>query len=84
MNKFELIKQMDTDQVAHFICYQHQECDFCPVRRLCSNGVNGWGVFLRRHATNTDRIAAGMPTEYTVEEMAELTSGSLVIREEEK
>lgn len=63
MNKFDLIKQMNVNQAAHYFCYLHVDCDKCPQYHRCHKDHNGWLAYLSREATNGDRCAAGMEIE---------------------
>ena len=61
MNKFDLIKQMNIEQAATYLCYLHDDCDKCPQTHRCWEKHNGWLAYLSREATNMDRGAVGLP-----------------------
>ena len=59
MTRFEYIKTLDPKQLAHYLCYQFDECSICPVTRRCCAGEkkkNGWLIFLEQNVTPYETI----------------------------
>ena len=50
MNKptrYEKIQKMNLEELGHYLCEQHDECDRCPVTDLCRKGQNGFITWLK-------------------------------------
>ena len=52
MDRLDIIKNLTHEQAGQFLCdaldllNETDDCDHCPVRKLCEVGHNGWRKFL--------------------------------------
>lgn len=56
MNNYEYLKNINIEQMGHFLCSQMDEvsdrddyfpCECCPMREKCDAGQNGWLQWLK-------------------------------------
>ena len=52
MTNYEHIKELDIEQLGHFLCDSMDDlgsdypCDHCPMNYKCVDGVNGWFAWM--------------------------------------
>lgn len=46
MQRYELLKSMTIEEMGHYLCYWHDDCNVCPVKRFCHEGHNGFIDYL--------------------------------------
>jgi len=53
MNKYEYMKNINIEQMGHFLCDAMEDseddfpCERCPMNGKCTEGINGWVEWLK-------------------------------------
>lgn len=51
MTNFEIIKDAETPkELAHILCNEIPECEYCPAAKDCDGRLNGFEVWLKKEA----------------------------------